>query len=187
MQRAILRLFNAVLTDTQSSGSHRLDVTERSLRHGYILDPSINPDDFLLNNIENIVGRSGIKANSAFHKSWDIVRNTSMEQLVGQQIIHYLTTYGFESLGIYKKESVFIPHEVLELPAINEDLPLIVIKAINLRDLEKAIVELVWCDMQLVRMYNMLLIFSIGRQHIASFNCYRTNKPRARRIPATMQ
>ena len=142
MQRAILRLFNAVLTDTQSSGSHRLDVTERSLRHGYILDPSINPDDFLLNNIENIVGRSGIKANSAFHKSWDIVRNTSMEQLVGQQIIHYLTTYGFESLGIYKKESVFIPHEVLELPAINEDLPLTVIKAINLRDLEKAIVEL---------------------------------------------
>ncbi len=142
MQRAILRLFNAVLTDTQSTGSLRPHVTERSLRHGYILDPSITPDDFLLNDIETIVGRSGIKANSAFHKSWDIVRNSSMEQLVAQQIIHYVTTYGFESVSIYKKETVFIPQEVLELPAIDEDLPLTLIKAINLHDLKKAIVEL---------------------------------------------
>lgn len=142
MQRAILRLFNAVLIDTPSSGNHPPDVTERSIRNGYLLDPSIVPDATLLHDIEMVVGRSSVKANSAFHKSWDIVRNSSLEQLVLQQITHYITTYGFEAAGIYNKESVYIPHEVLDLPAVDTDLQLTLIKGANLHELTQAIVRL---------------------------------------------
>ena len=35
--------------------------------------------------------------NSSFHKSWKKIRDTDMEQLVIEQLAHYLTTYGKES------------------------------------------------------------------------------------------
>jgi len=142
MQRAILKLFNAVLVDEPSTKGLAREVIERATSHGYFLDPAIAPDSTLLECIESVVGISGEKANAAFHKSWDIVRNSPMETLVQQQIIHYLSTYGLESLGIYQQEFVYIPHEVLTIPEIEESVPLIVIKAINSADLKDAIVNL---------------------------------------------
>jgi hypothetical protein len=50
--------------------------------------------------VESVVGISGEKANAAFHKSWAVVQDAAMEQLVIQQIVHYLTIYAFEALGI---------------------------------------------------------------------------------------
>jgi hypothetical protein len=55
--------------------------------------------------------------NKTFHKSWKKVRDASIEQLVIEQIIHYFTTYGFEALGFYNEETVYIPNEKLELEA----------------------------------------------------------------------
>jgi len=55
--------------------------------------------------------------NKTFHKSWKKVRDASIEQLVIEQIIHYFTTYSFEALGFYSKETVYIPNEKLELEA----------------------------------------------------------------------
>ena len=104
-------------------------VLERTIRNGYILDPAIPADEKTLQAIEKIVGISGEKANAAFHKSWSIIRDAAIEQLVLQQIIHYLTTYGFEQLGVYSESAVYIPHETLEIPEIKEDVPLTVVKA----------------------------------------------------------
>jgi hypothetical protein len=55
--------------------------------------------------------------NKTFHKSWKKVRDASIEQLVIEQVIHYFTTYGFEALGFYSEETVYIPNEKLELEA----------------------------------------------------------------------
>ncbi|MDQ6961737.1 MAG: hypothetical protein Q9M28_04300 [Mariprofundaceae bacterium] len=44
-------------------------------------------------------------------------------------MIHYITTYGFEQLGIYKESTVYIPREVIDLPSIQDDLPFITISA----------------------------------------------------------
>lgn len=50
-----------------------------------------------------------------FHKSWKKIRDASIEQLVAEQLIHYFTTYGLESLGFYSADTVYIPDEKLEL------------------------------------------------------------------------
>lgn len=142
MQRATLRLFNAVQIDQRVPGEIPQAILERSLKNGYILDPAIQPSEELLDIIESVVGISGEKANAAFHKSWTVVQDSPLELLVIQQIIHYLTTYGFERLGIYREEAVYIPAEVLELPAIQEDIPLIVIKALDAQEMLESIINL---------------------------------------------
>lgn len=156
MQEAILRLFNAIQAegytasfydDKQSYSEIQsyLDsktILERTIRNGYILDPTIQPNEKLLDIIESVVGISGEKANAVFHKSWKVVRDSPMELLVVQQIVHYLTTYTFESLGIYDEDAVYIPSEILELPQIRDNLPLVLVKAITAQEILDKIIDL---------------------------------------------
>ncbi|MEM7184922.1 MAG: hypothetical protein AAF518_28775, partial [Spirochaetota bacterium] len=139
---ATLRLFNAILVETKSNTKISQALLQRTIRNGYFLEPSIPVDENLLVKIESLLGISGEKANAAFHKSWSIIQNSSREELISQQIIHYITTYGFERAGIYRQDAVYIPHETLELPEIQEDIPLIKIQALNKRELLEKIVTL---------------------------------------------
>ena len=142
MHEATLRLFNAVQVDKKEVNDLPKDVVERSIKNGYILNPAIKPTAKLLESIERIVGISGIKANAAFHKSWSVVKDTPIETLVMQQIMHYMTTYGFERLGIYNEAFVYIPHETLEVPEIKEDISLVFIKAMDSNEILEKILEL---------------------------------------------
>lgn len=142
MQTATLRLFNAIQVNDRAAKFRSRDTLERSIRNGYILDPAVRANDVTLETIESIIGISGEKANAAFHKSWAVVRDTPMEILVTQQILHYITTYGFEALGVFRDETVFIPHEVLGLPQIKESIPLTVIKAMTGLEILGAIISL---------------------------------------------
>ena len=142
METATLRLFNAIQVDQKQNQNIPPAILERTVKNGYILDPVIRPTEALLNTIESVVGISGEKANAVFHKSWTVVQDSSMEELVTQQIIHYITTYGFEALGIYREDAVYIPHEVLELPTIQESLALTVIKAMDAQELLGRIINL---------------------------------------------
>lgn len=139
MHQASLRLFNAIQVNTRGPSTHSQSVLERSLKHGYLLAPGIEPTEEVLADIERVVGISGEKANAAFHKSWKVVQDSSIESLVVQQLVHYFTTYGFEALGIYTEDAVYVPAEKLELPAIKEDIPLTVIRAFDTPTLLKHI------------------------------------------------
>ncbi len=142
MNPATLRLFNAIEVENKNNQDISESILARTIAQGYILDRAINPKTKLLNAIESVVGISGIKANSAFHKSWQIIQDTDMESLVKQQIIHYITTYGFESIGIYREDAVYIPKEVLELPEITDDIPLVIIKAMTAEEILANIIQL---------------------------------------------
>ena len=135
MQKELLRLFNGVLVSEYADSTHMYkNILVRTIRNGYIVDPRADVSTGMLDVIESIVGISGEKANASFHKSWDVVANSSMELLVLEQIIHYITTYGFEALGIYSEDTVYIPNEVLNLPNISDRIPLTVIKAMTVSD-----------------------------------------------------
>ena len=89
-----------------------------------------------------LYGKDSTKWNNTFHKSFATVRDLPLETLVAQQIIHYFTTYGFEELGIYDSELVYIPYEKLEVPEITEDIPLIVIKELTEEQLKEKMMVL---------------------------------------------
>jgi len=139
---ATLRLFNAVQVDFKQEFEIPQFIFERTIKHGYLIDPSILPDRDILRAIERVVGISGEKANAAFHKSWSVIQNKSMESLITHQIIHYITTYGFKELGIYSEDTVYIPHEILDFPDIKDDIPLIAIKAMNRDEILERIISL---------------------------------------------
>lgn len=141
--KATLRLFNAVqVTGKDVEQTVDTDLLKHTLKNGYILDPAIQPTESQLDTIESVVGISGEKANAAFHKSWTVIQDTPQEILWIQAIIHYMTTYGFEELGIYSESSVYIPHEKLELPEIKDDIPLTVVKAMTAEEILDGIVRL---------------------------------------------
>ena len=120
MKKALLRLFNAVYTENKEEIPLSKAHLERTIKQGYIVHPFIVQLPETLGYIESVVSISGEKASASFHKSWSVVRDASMEQLVTQQIIHYFTTYGFQELGVYSDATIYIPNEVLESPAIKD-------------------------------------------------------------------
>jgi len=133
MQKELLRLFNGVLSNPDKGNVSTTDLVH-GIMNGYLLTPKVEVTPNLIRAIDSIVGISGEKANASFHKSWAVVRDSSIEQLVLQQIVHYITTYGFEALGIYSEDTIYIPNEVLNLPAISDKIPLTVIKAMTADD-----------------------------------------------------
>lgn len=132
---ATLSLFNSVQVASYSKFEFDELVLEHTLKHGYILNPAIAANAEIFKIIEDIVGISGEKANAAFHKSWAKIKNTPTETLVIQQILHYITTYGYQNMNIFSHETIYIPTEKLELPELNTDLPIVSIKAITKDDL----------------------------------------------------
>lgn len=142
MNKSTLRLFNAVLIDEVNNQPLDSQVVKRAFRNGYVLSPRIIPTENLLGDIESVLGISGVKANAAFHKSWKVVQDSDLETLVLQQIFHYMTTYGAEFWGTYREELVFIPHEQLDLPELEKDLPLIVVQGLTADELRIRCVDL---------------------------------------------
>jgi len=129
LQKAALRLFNAIVTEQPQDS---IVVTPRTLQRGYIV-AGTDPAPDLLAIIDETVGLSAEQANSSFHKSWATVRDASETQLLVQQVLHYLSTYGLEALGI-NNGPVYVPHEELDVPGVSDDLPLTVVRALTPKD-----------------------------------------------------
>ena len=136
--KALLRLFTALPLSETCSAAVRV-TPEMTIPLGFILDPKLNIATSYLPEIEKIVGISGEKANQTFHKSWDKVANAPIKQLLMEQIMHYMTTYGFESIGVYDERMVYVPNEQLDVPEITEDIPLIYIKGFTREDILEAV------------------------------------------------
>lgn len=131
-----LKLFNAVRVDTHNQGA--ITMLERTVPHGFVLSPSVSAiaDDVLIDQIRSFY-LSTSKANQAFHKSWQTIKDTPQEELWMQAIIHYFTTYGYDALGI--EGEVYIPAEQLDIP---NDIKLINVIGLTDNELQEKILEL---------------------------------------------
>lgn len=87
----------------------------------------------------------GVKAeewNNTFHKSFQTVLDSPIQVLVAQQLIHYFTTYGLESMGLYNKDLVYIPAEKLEIPDFEGSVKLAVIHPLTKQEIGNKLVDL---------------------------------------------
>lgn len=146
---ATLCLFNAIQVKSKDRGESTSPANcdekllQRTIRFGYVLDPAIqHANEETLQTIEKTVGITTEQANAALHKSWKTIQEASIETLVCQQLLHYITTYGFQALGVYSAETVYIPRERLEIPQLSIDVPLLVIRAMDADDVLEEIIEL---------------------------------------------
>ena len=90
MEKELLRLFKCYLGNGKFSGCD-----EEALKYGIVI--SRNAEESVIREAIKMYGRDGFKWNQTFHKSFGTVRDSSIETLVIQQIVHYITTYGFVS------------------------------------------------------------------------------------------
>lgn len=147
--QATIRLFKAVPIETAIQVKDPDPVLlQETVRRGFIFAPEVwgNHSDTeiegFIRMVETEVGLTPEQMNSSFHKSWEKVENAPILQLVLEQIVHYITTYGFEAMGIYDESTVYIPYEQLDLPETEMDkMKLVVIKGYTKEELKTKLVE----------------------------------------------
>lgn len=135
--KAELRLFKAY-TDDKSLFIG--DVNEKALKSGLFIREPVSDD--VLNSAIEMYGIKPEEWNQTFHKSFQTVLDTPIETLVAQQLLHYFTTYGLESLELYNSDLVYIPHEQLDVPELSEDVKLIPINKITELELTNRLQDL---------------------------------------------
>lgn len=145
---SVIRLFKAVEVKTKEKKAPSELLLKATIKRGFVFSPEvvynyhIEELNSLVGKIEKEIGLTAEKMNSSFHKSWGKVRDADIMQLVIEQLIHYFTTYGFERLGIYDEDSVYIPHEKLEIPELTEGIRLIVIRGYTKEELKGKLLSL---------------------------------------------
>lgn len=136
MKKETLRLFKGYLGEKTDT------VNEKALKYGLLI-PN-NADEEVVDLAIEMYGKDGEKWNQTFHKDFEIVKNAPIEDLIAQQMIHYITTYGFESLGMYDSDLVYIPREKLEIPELDlENIEFITIKPLTSDELTEKLMTLV--------------------------------------------
>lgn len=105
MSNATLRLFNAVPEDPNSDPN---DFRFFSSYDVLVIGNALYQESQIKSYLEE-EELSGRQLNSSFHKSWKKIAEASDEQLIIEQIVHYLSTYGLASIGAYSDNTVFIP------------------------------------------------------------------------------
>lgn len=152
--KATIRLFRAIPIEDPNIGDPDNEVIEsqlleRTIPYGFILalDVVKNYSGSLLDQIVQLIveeiGLSADQMNATFHKSWQKIQDAKLGQLLLEQLMHYITTYGFEALGCFSHTSVYIPPEVLEIPQLDtEGLSLIVIRGYTLPELKEKLIQL---------------------------------------------
>lgn len=172
--KATIRLFKAVSIETKRKKADK-ELMKKTIKMGFIFSPEVIHNypncDSLIDMVEKFVGITAEKLNSAFHKSWVKIKEADIEQLVVEQIAHYLTTYGKEypeeyleekgeqwgvdnlgnkiiGLGDFKSDKVgtnyvYIPKEKLEIPELDvEGISLVVIKGYTKKELKVKLLNL---------------------------------------------
>jgi hypothetical protein len=148
--QSTIRLFKALPVDEKQSpetnAERYAELMKETLPKGFIFDPVLAGPQFdtvrLIEQVNQAYGRSSEELNASFHKSFAKVRDASMQQLVFEQMIHYLTTYGAEHMGIYNETSVYIPAEQLDAPELKDGARIVVIRGLTKSELKVELMKL---------------------------------------------
>ena len=174
MLKSTIQLFKALPIKTKR-GKIDKKLLEKTIKKGFMFSPEVvyNYSDYdkLIKLVEKTLGITAEKLNSSFHKSWIKVKEADLEQLVVEQLVHYLTTYGKECPEEYIEEKgeqwgvdnlggkiiglkdfksdkvgsnyIYIPKEKLDIPDIDiEGIRLVVIKGYTKKELKDKLLSL---------------------------------------------
>ena len=114
--KTLLRTLHICMPIDNENNIYDYDAIDLFKRGVIVLDESGNlytkPICPLLRDlILDAFGNSNDQWYNSFHKSWEKVANSSIETLIEEQLIHYFSTYGLESIGL--SAHPYIPAEQL--------------------------------------------------------------------------
>ncbi len=145
--KSLLRLFRALPIRDKRKEKVSETLLKKTIQKGFIFSPDVVANYStkelveLTETIEQEIGLTPEQMNNSFHKSWKKIKEADIEQLFLEQVIHYITTYGFELFGVYSPDSVYIPREELDIPDI-DNISLVVIKGYTKSEIKEKLISL---------------------------------------------
>lgn len=147
--KSTIKLFKALPIEKKSkkiTNSVMEELMTKTIKRGFVFSSEViagySDYDELIKMVGEVYGITAEQLNNSFHKSWQKIKNADIKQLVLEQIIHYFTTYGFEALGVYNEDCVYIPKETLEIPDLEDDIKLVIIKGYTKNELKSKLLKL---------------------------------------------
>ena len=135
--KAVVSLFKAVpIFEHAPADTFVLD-NESNVAHGFfITDDAFKACPLVANQnvidlIEKKFGYNVFELNQGFYKSFKTVADSTPEKILANKLLHYMSTYGFESMGIFSRDTVFVPNDALELPPTAPRVKITLINALN--------------------------------------------------------
>lgn len=102
-----LKLFNAVVAKPSDKEPYVAS------DEGFIIEPGALWTTERILEYYKAEKLSGNDLNKTFHKSWQKIKESSRYELLIEQILHYISTYGSDF-----QAEIYIPNEILELPDV---------------------------------------------------------------------
>ena len=147
--QAVLSLFKAAPNlEDKTFPAYTLD-NERNLANGFFITetafkvcPCVAAAE-LFDFLKDKFGYNIFELNRGFYKSFRTVAELTPQKILVNKLLHYMSTYGMEDLGIFDRELVYIPNDALELPADAKPVKVTVIDAIGIDDVKARAVKLI--------------------------------------------
>lgn len=146
--KSVIRLFSALPIKEKKDKIASKELLQKTLSRGFVFSPEVvynySEQELLdlVKIIEKEIGLTPEQMNNTFQKSWKKVSEAPLIQLVIEQLIHYFTTYGFERLGIYDENSVYVPAGDMDIPNLTSDFKLVVINGYTKEELKEKLLSL---------------------------------------------
>lgn len=149
MIKSAISLFKAIPYDEGNSSMLDLDYNqENNIKFGFVF--SDNAIKYCYNYITNseihkhVLNEYGYNVktelNRGFYKTFKEPMNSSQYELYIKQILHYITTYGLMSDGIYKDNTIYIPNNEIDKSIDNKvPIKIILIDAIKEDELKEKV------------------------------------------------
>jgi len=149
-----IKLFKALPISSEmppKSDMEYKELLKKTIPLGFIFSEDVmneytNPR--LINIVDKYYGLSASKLNSTFQSSWLKIANARMEDLIVEQIIHYMTTYGKEMfVNINNNDDdnyIYIPYKDLNVPQLDIDkFKFTVIVGYTIKELKEKVLKMV--------------------------------------------
>lgn len=136
--KAVINLFKSVPT-VQNVSDVEFSNEENITKGFFITESAFKAcpiDEEILKFIEEKFGYNIFELNQGFYKSFQTVTELTPQKILANKLLHYMSTYGFEDLGIFSHDTVFIPNDALELPADSKPVKLTIINSITYEEIK---------------------------------------------------
>ena len=147
--KAVLNLFKAVPNlANENFPPYTLD-NEKNLANGFFIAEEtfkVCPcvaDEKIFDFLKSKFGYDIFELNRGFYKSFETVADSTPQKILANKILHYMSTYGFEILGIFDRELVYIPNDALELPEDAKPVKIFVVNAIDAAEIKSRVNNLI--------------------------------------------
>lgn len=147
--RAVLNLFKgAPKLDEKNFPPQTLD-NEKNLANGFFITEEafkvcpLVADEKILAFIKDKFGQNIFELNRGFYKSFATVADSTPEKILANKLLHYMSTYGLESFGLFDRELVYIPNDALELPADAKPIKIFVVNALDAAEIKSRALKMI--------------------------------------------